>query len=169
MRERGFTFDRFRKLTSTMPRLKHEHCGKDHRSCQRPASRVCINCREIADALIGDNRHCELACGMLEVGNGELRSHQLHGFAGCGDCAFQLGVFYGAEDLFEGRARVVAGGDEFAAGDERTRAHGFRRHGLPAFADKLPMVEVAAAGEAIHAVEGEMLIEGGELEEALEG
>ena len=106
---------------------------------------------------------------MLEAGNGKLRSNHLQSFIGCGDCSLELGVIYCAEDLFEGWAGVVSGGDEVAAGDERLGAHGFWRHGLPAFADKLPMVEVAAAGEAIHAVEGEMLVEGGELEKALEG
>ena len=43
----------------------------------------------------------------------------MEGLVGCGDEAFELGVFGRLEHLLEARAGLVAGGDEFAAGEER--------------------------------------------------
>ena len=39
-----------------------------------------------------------------------------------GYLALELGVFCGFEHLFEARARLVAGGDEVTAGDEKSGA-----------------------------------------------
>ena len=88
----------------------------------------------------------------------EFLGYEGHGFGTRGDDALQLRVFHGTEHGLERCAGLVSGGDEFAAGDERLGADGFLGRGLPALADVLPVVKIAAAGEAIHTMQGEVLL-----------
>ena len=73
------------------------------------------------------------------------------------DLAFELGVFSGAEHLFEGGSGDVAGGDQFPSRDQKLRADGDFGHGLPAIKDVVVVVEVAAGGHRVHAMELEVL------------
>src|SRR5208282_2379328 len=96
-------------------------------------------------------------------------AYQGHGFDGGGDEAFKLGVFDGTEHVLELRAWFVSGGNEFAAAEQELGADYLFGRGFIALAHEVVDVEVAVSGQAIHAVQGQVLIEVFEAEEALEG
>lgn len=89
-------------------------------------------------------------------------------FAGV-DAAFELGVFGEGEHFFEARAGGIAGGDEVASGDEELRAHFFLGELSPSLAREIVERQVAVAGGDVEAMEGEVLVEFGQAEEAFEG
>ena len=82
---------------------------------------------------------------------------------------FELGFFYCVEDGLELGSGRVTESDEVVAGEERGGADFVGGHGMEALGGEAVVVEVAAGGETIHAVEGEVLFEAVEAEEALEG
>lgn len=94
---------------------------------------------------------------------------EVEGFFEGVDAAFELGVFGEGEELFEAGAGLVSGGHEVAAGEEQFGPDGVWWELGEALAGEVVEGEVAVAGEAVEAVEGEVLVELGQAEEALEG
>ena len=64
---------------------------------------------------------------------------------------------------------MIAGGDEVGSGEERGGAMFFGGLGVELGAGEVVEAEVAVGGEDVHAVEGEVLVELREAQEALEG
>ena len=64
-----------------------------------------------------------------------------------------MGLLDRMEDVFEERSRRVASGNQVLPSDERRGPQGLGRHGAIAFANKVPVVEMAAGGHAVHAME----------------
>ena len=89
-------------------------------------------------------------------------------FAG-GNGAFKLGVLGEREHGLELRGWAVSGGDEVAPGEQRRGTEIGGGLGLVLGVDKVVAGEVAVGGECVEVVQGEVLIEAGQAEEALEG
>ena len=92
---------------------------------------------------------------------------EVEGFLEGVDAAFELGIFGKGKELFEARAGLVSGGDEVTAGKEQFGLDGFGWQLGEALAGEVVEAEVSVAGEAVEAVEGEVLVELGQAEEAL--
>ena len=86
-----------------------------------------------------------------------------------GDGAFELCVFSEGEHRLELRRGPVAGGDKAGASKERSGAVGFRWLGFVLGAGEVVEAKVAVGGAGVEVVEGEVLVEAGEAEEAFEG
>lgn len=99
----------------------------------------------------------------------EACTQEFKGFAGGVDGAFELGVFGVFEHGFELGAGGVAGGDEVASGDEEGWADVLGGSGFVLLFGEVVEAEVTVAGGAVEPVEGEVLVEAGQAEEALEG
>jgi hypothetical protein len=83
--------------------------------------------------------------------------------------AFELGVFREGKELLELGAGGVAGGDEIASSDERSRPDLMLGSGLIARFREFIEREITVAGQDVHSVQGEVLREVVKTEESLEG
>jgi hypothetical protein len=97
--------------------------------------------------------------------NLKFAAHVVHCFMVRSQAAFELGVFYGAQDFFEARAGIVTGFDQVLASDEGGGTDGFGGDGAQLLLRVGVGIELSVAGEAVDAVEFEVLVEGGQTEE----
>ena len=91
------------------------------------------------------------------------------GFLGGVGGAFELGILGEREHGFELRRGAVAGGDQFAAGEQGRGAEVGRGLGLVGGPGEVVEREVAVGGGDVEAVEREVLVEVRQAEKALQG
>lgn len=95
--------------------------------------------------------------------------HELQCLLAVVQAAFELLVFYGGEDFAEERPRAVACGDQVIAADQPRRARLFGGHGLELLLRVPVDIQDSVAGQAVQAVQFEVLGEARQAQEALEG
>ena len=87
----------------------------------------------------------------------KLPAHELQRLLAIFQAAFQLGVFQSGKNLFEFRARPVAGSNQVVPGEQGARAHLVGGRGFKPLFHKVVEREIAVAGKAVNAVQFQVL------------